>query len=367
MKKTWVALALAGVFAGGAAHAQSSVTLYGIADVGYTYDKIGNADGINGITSGNQSGSRLGFRGSEDLGGGWKGIFTLEAGYDIDRGVSGQGGRLFGRQAWAGLETGWGTVVAGRIAALSSGTGSFDFFGRVDPFLTGFGIAGVGSTFLSSAALRVDNAAAYISPTFAGFKFGTSYSFNTNGAEQTPSDNNNRHFGLAANWSGGPFFAVVTYDNFDRADNSNPGGISPPDQSVLQLGGTFDIGGLRLHAGYAMHGDVSTILQPPNVGPGSGQALPAGLTFDANAFMLGATYKMGAWSFFGSYQMFDGDSVIYQGANFEADYDVWGIGTTYNMSRRTNFYLAYGSRGADGTLTDAVDRDTLWAGMRHLF
>ena len=58
-----------------------------------------------------------------------------------------QGGRLFGRQAWAGLAGGWGTMVAGRVATFSSGTGSFDMFGAVDPFVTGFGDSSLGSTF----------------------------------------------------------------------------------------------------------------------------------------------------------------------------------------------------------------------------
>src|SRR5512141_1736497 len=117
MKKSLVALALMGAFSG-AAFAQSNVTLYGILDVniqrndpkeGTCYATVsgvgtpvscGTTTGING---GHQSGNRWGVRGSEALGGGLNAIFTLESGFNIDTGTSGQGGRLFGRQAWAGL------------------------------------------------------------------------------------------------------------------------------------------------------------------------------------------------------------------------------------------------------------------------
>ncbi len=71
---------------------------------------------------------------------------------------------MFGRQAWAGLAGGWGTMVAGRIATFSSGTGSFDMFGVIDPFVTGFGDSSLGSTFNTSGAQRLDNSVLYQSP-----------------------------------------------------------------------------------------------------------------------------------------------------------------------------------------------------------
>ena len=153
MKKNLIALAVFGAFSG-AALAQSNVTLYGIIDVGYQYNDPDDSGerSTKGIQSGIQSGNRWGIRGSEALSPNLNAVFTLEGGFNIDTGIMGQAAqrvrdrasnhnrkfrvcsgatqtRLFGRQAWGGLSGNWGTVVAGRIATFSSGTGSFDMFG----------------------------------------------------------------------------------------------------------------------------------------------------------------------------------------------------------------------------------------------
>ncbi|MDQ3189163.1 MAG: porin, partial [Pseudomonadota bacterium] len=227
MKKNLIALAIFGAFSG-AALAQSNVTLYGILDLNFQYNDP-DAAGVSstrGINSGHQSGSRWGVRGSEALSPNLNAVFTIEGGFSPDLGIQGpggQGGRLFGRQAWAGLSGGWGTLVAGRVATFSSGTGSFDMFGNTDPFLTGFGDSSLGSTFTPSGALRLDNSVLYSSPSFGGFKFGGGYSFNANGTEGAGSGNNNRVIFLGANFSRGPFFAAVTYDIIDVNDLGSAG------------------------------------------------------------------------------------------------------------------------------------------------
>jgi len=374
MKKGLVALAVLGAFSG-AALAQSSVTLYGILDVNYMWQEVPTTVGtgtsakvqqesFSSINGGHQSGSRWGMRGSEDLGGGLKAIFDLEGGYDNTTGQLGQGGRLFGRQAYGGIAGNWGAVVAGRLASFSSGTGDFDMFGRVDPFSTGFGLASLGNTFYSANALRVDNAIAYQTPTWAGFKGGIGYSMNISGAETAPSGTNTTAFFSAVNWESGPFFVSVTYDVASAAD-ATP---SKPDQKHFQIGGTFDIGAFRLHAGYA---DQSNIGSVPAVQSGSGAfiALPTGFTnFDATAYMLGATWTMGAFKVFGSYQTFNAKGQTKGTTNFEPDYTIYGIGSTYNLSRRTNLYASYASRDADGTLGgNSFNAKQLALGMRHLF
>ena len=114
MKKTRIAL-LALPLLAGAAHAQSSVTLYGFVDAGLVY--VNNQSGHSNVETitGQTSGSRWGLRGSEDLGGGLKAIFTLENGFDTSNGKLLQGGREFGRQAFVGLSSDtWGAVTLGR-------------------------------------------------------------------------------------------------------------------------------------------------------------------------------------------------------------------------------------------------------------
>jgi predicted porin len=376
MKKSLIALALIGAFSS-AAVAQSNVTLYGIVDVAIMWEDLPTQTGSGtttritqesktAINSGHQSGSRWGLRGTEALGGGLNAIFALESGFSADTGMSGQGSRLFGRQAYAGLSGGLGTVVLGRLAAFSSGTGDFDLIGRVDPFSTGFGIASAGSTFISMNALRVDNAIAYVSPTFAGFRGGIGYSTNISGSETAPSSSNVRATFMGANWSAGPFFAAITYDVVNNVG-------SRPDQKHLQIGGTFDLAMFRLHAAWASQSDIGT-LPATGIGTGSFQPLPTGLTgYDSDAYLLGVTWTVTpAFKVFGSYQTAAADSNVIRvgntSVNFEPDYNVWALGATYNLSRRTNLYASWASRDADGTLKgDQFDASQFAVGVRHLF
>lgn len=123
MKKTLLAVTLLGIFAGGA-HAQTSVTLYGILDEGLMFNtnaknvvggvnvggRLLNLDSTNGI-----NGSRWGMKGAEDLGGGLKAVFTLESGINLNTGAFAQGGTPFGRQTFVGLSSDqYGAVTLGR-------------------------------------------------------------------------------------------------------------------------------------------------------------------------------------------------------------------------------------------------------------
>lgn len=97
-----------------AANAQSTVTLYGIVDAGVLYTNNREGHSSWELAGGNESGPRWGLMGSEDLGGGMKANFRLENGFNVANGALGQGGRMFGRQAWVGLSgTNWGAVTLG--------------------------------------------------------------------------------------------------------------------------------------------------------------------------------------------------------------------------------------------------------------
>lgn len=113
MKKSLLALAALGAFAG-VAHAQSSVTLYGIIDEGFNVNTNVKGQHLYNLSAGVLQGSRWGLRGTEDLGGGLKAIFVLENGFDENTGKMNQGGLLFGRQAYVGLSSNYGTVTLGR-------------------------------------------------------------------------------------------------------------------------------------------------------------------------------------------------------------------------------------------------------------
>ncbi|WP_395398982.1 porin [Pseudoduganella sp. UC29_106] len=141
----------------------SSVLMYGIVDMGLVRESGGTAS-VTKVTSGVESGSRLGFKGTEDLGDGMAAIFLLESGYQADTGAMGQGGLLFGRQAYVGLQSRAGTVTLGRQY-----TPQYVAVVTADPF--GSGTAGDTKNLMAAtgnSASRMDNAVKYTSPTLQG-------------------------------------------------------------------------------------------------------------------------------------------------------------------------------------------------------
>lgn len=398
MKKSLIALAVLGALSG-AASAQSSVTMYGIVDIGLQWNEQGvnkgttavpnwSQESVWGINGGFQSGSRLGVRGAEALGGNWAAVFALEMGYNPDTGTSAQNGQLFGRQAYAGLRhNAFGTIALGRIATPSSGTGDFDLFGAVDPFGTGWGIFGLQGTFIPSTTLREDNSIIWASPSWAGFKFAAQYSANVLGQETAPSGTNTQAYNLGANWTWGPLFLAATYDviNYPGATTATPclGTVNGcDDQKMLQLGGSFDFKFLKVHAAYADQNNISVIPTIGGVSPiipsGTG-FIPAGVgNYNNTAWMAGVTVPLFGGSLLASYQYSDAKNIVNGLAQFEPDYSVWGIGYSYPFSRRTNMYVGYGQREWDGRITatsgnvltqasQAFDRSQLAVGIRHLF
>ncbi|PRY06364.1 porin [Paraburkholderia sp. BL25I1N1] len=209
MKRIPVALAVSAAFAASAAHAQSSVTLYGLIDAGLMYtNNVKTSATAHGslvqATSGNINGSRFGMRGAEDLGGGLKAIFVLENGFNVQNGRLGQNGRMFGRQAFVGLSSEFGTVTLGRqydslvdfLAPLSGTAGTFGDTGFAHPF----------DNDNLNHTLRMSNAVKYTSSNYAGLKFGGLYAF-SNSTDFTL----NRAYSAGASFDYGPFKMAAGY------------------------------------------------------------------------------------------------------------------------------------------------------------
>jgi predicted porin len=372
MKRAAVSLA-ALTLAAGSAGAQSNLTLYGIVDAGAQWNEqysasSGQQASAWSIESGYQSGSRFGLRGAEPLGGGWSTIFTLEGGFDATTGQSSQGGALFGRQVWAGLQARFGQIVAGRIPTPSSGTGSFDMFSAVDPFGAGFGINAIGSTFVAANALREDNAVLYATPSLGGFRGAAGYSFNRGGAESVPQDGNSRAATLAAAYGSGPIYIVATYDWLGYpAAGSTTANAGLPDEKLLQIGATWDLKLVKLYGAFASQSDISAVRAGVSIAPPSGLA-----SYDNTAWMFGATVPLLGGQLMASYQDSNGSSTSYPTptgtAVFDPDYSVWGLGYQYPFSRRTNWYAGYGHVSADGSLSSTqVARKQFGTGLRHRF
>ena len=172
----------------GLCSAQSNVTMYGIADLGVVSESGGAGGRVLKVTSGIANGSRLGFKGSEDLGGGMTAIFTMDAGILADTGASAQGGLLFGRQAFVGLAGAAGTLRLGRQYTFIDSS-----LGALDPFYLGF--AGrMSNVFTAGYISRVDNSITYSSPVRGGLSGELAYGFG-----EVPGDASaRRYMGAAA-------------------------------------------------------------------------------------------------------------------------------------------------------------------------
>ncbi|WP_323119770.1 porin [Burkholderia alba] len=341
-------LSLALLGAAGAAQAQSSVTLYGVVDTSITYVHGNSGTGNNmwEMGSGNLSGSRWGLKGTEDLGGGLKAIFQLENGFNSGTGSLGQGGRMFGRQAFVGLQSDqYGTVTLGRqydpLVDLVQPVTADNYFGSV--------FATAGDVDNNDNSLRVSNTVKYTSPVFSGLQFEGLYGFGgvagQTGSGQTWSAAaayNNGPIGIAAGYfyasnptpangiSRGNTWGGSSDAIFDGPINS--GYTSAKSIGIAQVAGQYVIGPVTLGLGYsnAQYKSDSYSLfsstQKYNTGRGFAafQATPA--------LLLGVGY---------SYTKASG--------NTDAKYHQVSLGGDYSLSKRTDVYLVGAYQHASGT------------------
>ncbi|MGO4155448.1 porin [Cupriavidus sp. YAF13] len=213
MKKSLVGLACA-VASAAAAAQTSGVTLYGVADanIEYTNNNLGSGpDGHSkvALNSGGLSPSRWGLRGIEDLGGGKRAMFALESGFSLDTGVSTQGGRLFGRQAWVGLGAGAHQLTLGRQY-----TSLFLMMANYSP--TAYATTYEPVVGIAGANLREDNMVKYhvdLGPLAAEMH----YSF----GEQPGALQGSAGYGGGFDYRIGSFGVAAAYDSIDSAEVGN--------------------------------------------------------------------------------------------------------------------------------------------------
>lgn len=195
--------------AAGAAAQTSNVTIYGIVDGG---PEIINNAGANGntlerISSGNLSGSRIGFRGLEDLGGGLAAVFALENGFDVSTGTALQSNRVFGRQAFVGLQGNWGSLLIGRQNSLQ-----LDWMSKYNTMDNATWSSKVLDTSFSD---RVDNEVKLsvkpIAPLDISGYYSTGFD-STKGGEVAGSFKAGREYGLGTQYTGGALRLAALYD-----------------------------------------------------------------------------------------------------------------------------------------------------------
>ncbi|HEX2530619.1 MAG TPA: porin, partial [Burkholderiaceae bacterium] len=239
MKKSLLAFAVLNVFAGGA-YAQTSITLYGIVDAGIVYERGGAAGNVSKLTSGVQSGTRLGFKGTEDLGGGLSAKFVLETGIAADTGGFNQNGTAFGRQAYVGLDGGWGSITLGRQY-----TPHYLTLLEIDPFK--IGLAGDAQNLMTSTT-RMNNTVKYTTPSWGGFVGELAYGFG-----EVPDDSTaDRQMGASIGYANGPLVVELAHHSIDNAAGT--------DRSKNTLvGGKWDFGVAAAHLGVGINKGVGEI------------------------------------------------------------------------------------------------------------
>lgn len=271
MKKTLISAALALGFAGAA---QAQMTLYGLVDMSYGKSLFSEAflgstkadihsGGDNGSSEGNST-TRVGIKGSTDLGGGIKGNFRFETGgIDSDGEVNG-GGNFFNRQAWAGFSGGFGEVRVGRQDSVSfQQMIDFDFNGASNGVSAG-GYSGVGVWLPGRQSRSVQ----YISPNMGGAGFQIGVQPKGNGGAGAVNV-----FSVGGKFGAGPVTVGATYET-KRTDTAKP---------FASVAGAFDFGMGKVMLGYANGGKVAD--------GGSGAGPTVGVNFSLAGINLGMHYS----------------------------------------------------------------------------
>ncbi|SDC64133.1 Outer membrane protein (porin) [Massilia sp. PDC64] len=355
MKKHFIASGLL-VLVGGTSSAQNNVTLYGIVDVGLRYGNAATSnDNMLSVGSGQQRASRLGFRGTEDLGGGLSASFQLESGFNADDGTLGYGNRLFGRQSWVGLNGAFGSIRFGRQT-----TAIYDVLFTVDPFvINGTGNAqrvfayGLGKTDPLS---RVDNSVTYNIQLHNGVGFSAGHAF----GEKAGSFASNSSDFAQVSYVGGRWNVRAAYQHSDGVDlgaaSTQLGALvgaahlasaSARVKSAI-AGAVYDLGPVRLHGSY---GDT-------RVGNGGAVAI--------RSYMAGVTVNAWRGTICASWNRNDIRN-FHDGIS-----DQYGLDYTYPLSKRTYLYAAagYTKNGDDVRLNAARNGFSgreMEAGIRHTF
>lgn len=350
MKKTLVLSMLAASV--GVAHAQSSVTLYGLIDDGIDYVTNGHGKPLTSLVSGELNGARWGLKGNEDLGGGLHAVFQLENGFDSNTGKLGQQGLEFGRLAIVGLAGPYGKVTVGRqFSSLD------DFIGfklTASEQWGGWFAAHPGDLDQLNNTFRINNAIKYMSNNYHGFTFGGLYSF----GGQAGNFNRNSAFSAGVAYANGPLSLGLAYQSLQDpyASAFNNGASAPAAEASPVFSGYMSARTLQIIAaagaytiGRATLGVTYSNTQFKQLGADSGNAgALAGLTGNAifNNVEVNFRYHVTpALMLATSYNFTRGSSV---GALSGAKYHQFALGADYFLSKRTDVLLLGGYQKASG-------------------
>ncbi len=334
MKKKIIVAAIAAAVAAPMA-VSADATVYGKLRVATQYHDRngGDAWGMQDHTS------RLGIKGSEDLGGGLKAVYQMEFYSNVGDGYGGKAGGFWGqRNSYVGLANGWGTALAGRHDTPHKiSSGKLELFGDTAADNDTPGAKGV-ALFHS---LRVDGILMYISPSFSGFTFAGALVQTGVDGGFADADDFASAYSLAGMYSNGPFFGSLAYETLDPESLSGAASGTPDDSKWRAGLGIMGMSGFSASLIYEDRSDAGFV---------SGA--------DTQAWQLQLGYDFGNNRVMAMYGDYDDDSAA------DVDFDTWAIGLKHNMSKRTDAQVIYRAKDWD----NSNDKDNVFSlQLNHAF
>lgn len=350
MKKSLLALAVVGAFAA-PAMAQSSVTLFGTADVALQNRSASGAGGFSatGLGSSGLSSSALGFRGTEDLGGGLRAGFWFEGDIRADNGTGGSlarqntapsastnnDGFQFNRRSTLSLEGGFGEIRLGRdFNPVFRNVLGFDPFGTLGVGASSNLILNVGGAGIAGAsAVRTSNTIQYFTPNFSGFQGIISYAFGEQPSNAAAGANKSGNFlGLRLGYAAGPLSVAYAYAKTDYAAAAAAAGVTPANGAAAGVGrGNY----IQNNLGVSYNFGVATAMFQWNTSKMDNYNGPNTAGQTQRDWLLGVNVPVGAGNIRASYINSKVD-IAGRGTSTQL-----AIGYVHNLSRRTALYATY--------------------------
>ncbi|AEI82303.1 porin gram-negative type (plasmid) [Cupriavidus necator N-1] len=338
----------------GSAFAQSNVTLYGVADINVEYANHvgavpvasnqfnpGPANNVYRMNSGGVSGSRWGLRGQEDLGNGLKALFVLESGFNLDTGTSQQSGRLFGRQAFVGMQkAGIGQISLGRQY-----TSMFEALANFSP--TAYATQYEPIVLQSGANFREDNTVKYTGQfgpvtALAHWSFGTGVALPQTVGIATPIGGNGEvpgafrrdtAYGAAVAYQGGPLGLTVGYDQWNPTIGNSSGTVKK-----AVVGASYVVGPAKIMGGYRW---------------GQNKNAAGGLIQRDDFYWIGANYQVTPAVGVTLEYNYDDLKNLFGDTHVANPWQV-ALVTNYAFSKRTDVYLTTAYAKNAGLMMDSL-------------
>ena len=360
MKKSLVAVAVLGVFAGSALAAD--VAIYGVVDLGLQYQNTqfemdpwfmgGDAIDLDkdswGLESGSNSGSRWGIKGSEQISEDLTVGFQLEQGFNADAGDYADEDRFFNRESRLYIQTPYGEIGMGRMGALDSGLGSYDMMEAASAFGTGWGATiGASTNILRGMGDRMDNTITYKSPEFGGVTILAQVSLSPTSEGKESSSDSDRYYALGVKGQWNALEAAMVVSSVDYARdyaNINMFGNFPNNSKVVTGYVAYDCGFAKTTLSAQYYDDMRKSPLAFNTGDG-------GLNDDFDedfvnfaskgyGVMLGTTIPLAGGKFLASVGYADYEATLDSG--YALDAINVGVGYEYPLSKRTFVYTGAG-------------------------